>query len=238
MTGRIFITGDKHGTFNPLFGFAEKVELKSTDVLIIAGDAGYVWNDDYRYKVDTLEQIFPGTVAFIDGNHENHVLLNSLNTSQWNGGKVHQVGERVYHMMRGEFYSIYGKNFFTFGGARSNDKDRREEGVSWWKEEEPTLAEIEYGKEQLMKHSNKIDYIITHETPLFARSFISRFKHIEHDYHLPSLFNDWYKMISEGLRFKKWYFGHMHVDKLITPQLRGLHNEILLVGEEKSIQWT
>ncbi|HBF64547.1 MAG TPA: metallophosphatase, partial [Clostridium sp.] len=27
--------------------------------------------------------------------------------------------------MRGEIYSIYGNNFFTFGGARSIDKDRR-----------------------------------------------------------------------------------------------------------------
>ena len=42
MTGRIFITGDKHGSFYPLFGLADHIELEPSDVLLIAGDAGYV----------------------------------------------------------------------------------------------------------------------------------------------------------------------------------------------------
>ncbi len=237
MAGRVFITGDKHGTFIPLFGLAEKVELRDTDVLMIAGDAGYVWADDYCYNIESLEQIFPGTIAFIDGNHENHALLNNLDISRWNGGRVHQVGERVYHLMRGEMYSIYDNNFFTFGGASSIDKDRREEGVSWWKEEEPTPEELEYGREQLIHHSDEIDYIITHETPLFARAHISRPKPIEDGYHLPAQLDDWYKIISKAPRLKKWYFGHMHADQLITPQLRAVHNDILLLGEEKPIRW-
>ena len=44
MTERVFITGDKHGTFTPLCGLAEKTVLYESDILIIAGDAGYVWN--------------------------------------------------------------------------------------------------------------------------------------------------------------------------------------------------
>lgn len=238
MTGRIFITGDKHGTFVPLFTFAEKVELRDTDILIIAGDAGYVWNNDYRYGVESLQQIFPGIIAFVDGNHENHALLNSLEISQWNGGKIHRVGERVYHLMRGEIYSIYGKNFFTLGGARSVDKDRREEGESWWKEEEPGAEEIEYGRKQLIHHVDEIDYVITHESPLFARSHISRPKLIDMDYHLPALLDEWYQIILNGSRFKKWYFGHMHVDQLITPQLRGVHNDILVIGDKEPVPWT
>lgn len=235
MSGRILITGDKHGTFFPLFHLAEKVELKKSDILIIAGDAGYVWNEDFSYGIETLHQIFPGTIAFIDGNHENHALLNRMEICQWNGGKVHQVGERVYHLMRGEIYSIYGNNFFTFGGARSVDKDRREDGISWWKEEEPTPAEIQYGKKQLIENYSKIDYVITHETPLFAREHISRFKEIQEDYHFPVHLEEWYHLITDSLRFKKWYFGHMHMDQNITPKLRGVHADFLLTGEEKSI---
>lgn len=235
MSGRILITGDKHGTFLPLFSLAEKIELKNSDILIIAGDAGYVWNEDYSYGIETLQQIFPGTIVFIDGNHENHALLNSLEICQWNGGKAHQVGDRVYHLMRGEIYSIYGNNFFTFGGARSIDKDRREEGISWWKEEEPSSEEIEYGRKQLLENYSNIDYVITHETPLFARECISRFKQIDGDYHLPMHLQEWYHLISGSPKFKKWYFGHMHVDQAITPQLRGVHADILQLDEEKSI---
>ena len=235
--GRVFITGDKHGAFLPIFGLAKKVELKDTDILIIAGDAGYVWNDSYPYAMETLQQTFPGIIAFIDGNHENHALLNSLEIKEWCGGKIHMVGERVYHMMRGEIYSIYGNNIFNFGGARSNDIDRREEGVSWWKEEEPTLVEMEYGRNKLLKHINEIDYVITHETPLFAREHISRTKQIDEDYLLPKALNDWYELILIASRFKKWYFGHMHVDQTITNKLQAIYSSILLLGEEEEIPW-
>lgn len=233
MTGRIFITGDKHGTFLPLFTLAEKEELKKQDILMIAGDAGYVWDDDFSYGIKTLEQIFPGIIVFIDGNHENHALLNSMEVCQWNGGKVHRVGERVYHLMRGEIYSINGSKFFTFGGARSVDKDRREEGISWWKEEEPTPEETEYGRKQLVEHYNEIDYIITHETPLFARESIPRFKQIDEDYTFPAQLEEWYHIAVKSSKFKKWFFGHMHVDQVITPQLRGVHAGILQLDEEK-----
>ena len=236
-TGRIFITGDKHGSTLPFFGLHEKGEMCENDVLIIAGDAGYVWNEDYIYKLETLQQLFPGIIAFIDGNHENHALLGSIEVTEWNGGRVHRAGERVYHLMRGEIYSIYGSNIFTFGRARSNDIDRRTEGESWWREEEPTDEETEYGRRQLTDSLDKIDYVITHETPGFARDSISRFKEIEPDYHLPGILDEWYEAVSKGKRFKKWYFGHMHVDQQITPDLRAIHNDILVLGEETQIRW-
>lgn len=237
MTGNIFITGDKHGSFLPIFGIAEKNQITEADILIIAGDAGYVWNEDYIYKVETLQQIFPGTIAFIDGNHENHVILNDLEVCRWNGGKVHRVGDRVFHLMRGELYSIFGNTFFVFGGARSVDKDRRVEGESWWPEEEPTPKEIRNAEAHLMTHLNEIDYVITHETPRFARSPISREKPIDDDYHLPAILDVWYDAISEGSRFKKWYFGHMHVDQVITPKLRALHTDIRLIGTDELVKW-
>lgn len=237
MAGRILITGDKHGTFTPLFGFAERHKPAAADILIVAGDAGYVWDEDYSCRVETLQQIFPGVVAFVDGNHENHVLLNRFSVQRWNGGLVHRVGERVYHLMRGELYTVDGNCIFTFGGARSTDQDQREEGKSWWKEEEPTPAELDYGYRQLMEHRNEIHYVITHETPLFARASISRRKRIDKDYRLPAVFEDWYRIVSAAPQFKKWYFGHMHQDQSITPQLRGIHNHILPLGEETPLRW-
>ncbi len=237
MTGRVFITGDKHGSLLPLFGLAQKNELNSADILLIAGDAGYIWNEDYPYKVETLQQVFPGTIAFIDGNHENHAILNAMEVCCWNHGKAHRAGERVFHLMRGELYSIYGDHYFVFGGARSVDQDRRVEGESWWQEEEPSAAELSYGEKQLAEHLHEIDYVITHETPLFAREPIPRNKPIDDDYRLPAVLDEWYEMVSEGKRFKKWYFGHMHVDQEITPKLRALHADILLVGTDQKVLW-
>lgn len=117
MTERIFITGDKHGSFYPLFGLADHVDLEPSDVLLIAGDAGYVWDENYHGNIETLQQLFPGMIAFIDGNHENHQMLSEFELTRWNGGQVHQISDRIFHMMRGELYSIYGKNFFPDSAA-------------------------------------------------------------------------------------------------------------------------
>ena len=148
--GQIYITGDKHGTMLPLFGLAENNEVGEEDVLLITGDAGFVWDETYPKTIESLEQAFPGTIAFVDGNHENHDLINAMEVAEWKGGRVHRVGKRTFHMMRGEIFTIHGQKIFAFGGARSSDKnDRRIEGVSWWSAEEPTPEEIAYGTEQL-----------------------------------------------------------------------------------------
>ena len=117
--GKIYITGDKHGSLRFLFGFFEKKLMRPEDILIITGDAGYVWDEDYQTKIGTIEQLFPGTLCFIDGNHENHKILNRLPIEIWKKGRVHRIGNRVIHLMRGEIYEIYGKRFFCFGGART-----------------------------------------------------------------------------------------------------------------------
>lgn len=237
MTERVFITGDKHGSFGSIFGLAEKNHLRESDILIIAGDAGYVWDEDYIYRVETLQQFFPGIIAFVDGNHENFELLNSMEVQEWNGGLVHRVGERVLHLMRGQIYNIYGRNYFTFGGARSVDKDRRIKGESWWDGEEPDEEEIAIGKKMLLENLDRIDFVITHEAPLFARKKIPRDKPIDDDYHLPEIMEEWYEAIKEGKRFTKWYFGHMHVDQVITDRLRAMHVDIRTVGDDEYIRW-
>ena len=229
MAGRIFVTGDKHGAIFLVSRLAEMGNITKDDILLIAGDAGYVWDEDYPYMIDTLHQIFPGIIAFIDGNHENHAILNGLKEQHWNGGRVHQLGERVFHLMRGELYTIYGQNFFTFGGARSVDRDRRIEGESWWQEEEPSADELRYGEEMLQKHRDNIDYVITHEAPLFARGLIKRQKPIAPDDHLPAILEKWYGQMEGAPRFKRWFFGHMHVDQKITEKLQGVFNEMILL---------
>ena len=60
MTGRIFITGDKHGSLVPFFGLAQRNELTPADILLIAGDAGYVWREHDSSPLTTLQQLFPG----------------------------------------------------------------------------------------------------------------------------------------------------------------------------------
>ncbi len=237
--GNVYITGDKHCSFRPFFGLRDKGLVQENDILIITGDAGYVWDEEYMTKIRTLEQLFCGTLAFIDGNHENHSILNRLPVSHWQGGRVHRISDRVFHLMRGEIYEIGGERYFTFGGARTVSRYvEGVEGIDWWIGEEPSRDEVDYGHRQLAAHISDIDYVITHEAPLQARDRISRVKRIDPDYMLPSILQDWYEMLTAAGNLKRWYFGHMHVDQQITPYLRAIHNNILQAGTETRLHWS
>lgn len=57
---------------------------------------------------------------------------------EWNGGLVHEVRPHVLHLMRGEVFDIGGLTVLAMGGAASNDRQYRKEGMSWWPEEMPS----------------------------------------------------------------------------------------------------
>ena len=236
--GKIYITGDKHGSLRFLFGFFEKKLMRPEDILIITGDAGYVWDEDYQTKIGTIEQLFPGTLCFIDGNHENHKILNRLPIEIWKKGRVHRIGNRVIHLMRGEIYEIFGNRFFCFGGARTVSRYvEGVEGVDWWIGEEPTAKETEYARRQLFEHAGDIDYIITHEAPLSARRCIARQKRIDDDYLLPAVLEEWLEELKESRSLKRWYFGHMHVDQEIGPFMRAIFNNVLELESGQRVPW-
>jgi len=123
----IYITGDTHGIIDwgkiNTSRFPEQKDLTKDDYLIVLGDFGGVWGDadQDRYIQKTYgERNF--TTLFIDGNHENHDLLDSYPVEEWCGGKVHRITDSIIHLMRGQVFVINGIKFFTMGGAESTDK--------------------------------------------------------------------------------------------------------------------
>ena len=186
----------------------------------------------------TIGQLFPGTLLFIDGNHENHRLLETLPEESRNGGRVRRAGERVLQLMRGEIYEICGSKIFTFGGARTVSRYvEGVEGVDWWLGEEPSEEETAYGRRQLLAHMDEIDYVITHEAPLSARECIARPKRIDADYLLPAVLEEWLRLLDKSPRLKCWYFGHMHVDQEIPPRMRAVFNNVLELETGRRIAW-
>lgn len=100
----IYITGDSHGDFQR-FGskyFPQQKEMSWEDYVVIAGDFGGLWDGSQKdqYWLDWLNKK-PFTTLFVDGNHENFDLLNTLPEKEWNGGRVHVVQEHVLHLMPG-----------------------------------------------------------------------------------------------------------------------------------------
>lgn len=127
MAGRIYVTGDCHGSFGKFnrSSFGVQKDMDKEDYVIICGDFGGIWHTDAanreeEYWLKWLDNK-SYTTLFIDGNHENFDRLKNYPSEYWNGGKVHKIKQSVIHLMRGQVYELAGRKIFTFGGAQSHD---------------------------------------------------------------------------------------------------------------------
>lgn len=207
---KIGVTGDTHGDLN--FSQIYKAKRKGITHLIVCGDFGYVWygNAKEQRQLDYLNKIGV-KVLFVDGNHENHILLNEYPVSEMYGGKVHKIRENIIHLLRGEVYEINGYKFFAFGGANSTDIEYRKEGKSWWREEKPNNIDKDNAFKNLSKHNYKVDYVLTHTCYPLALQEVNGDGRVD-DVSL------YLKSIKDTLDYKYWFFGHMHVNHNI-PKL-------------------
>jgi len=225
----IYLTGDIHGSLDihklNAEMFVEQKNMNKNDYLIILGDFGLTWNngDDCKYWLDWLNNK-NFTTLFIDGNHENFFNLYQYPTIDFLGGKTHQIKSSIYHLMRGEIFTIENSTFFVMGGGISIDRAYRIDGLSWWKEEIPSYAEIENGFSNLKKYNNRVDYVLTHSAPTdISLKILSH--HCEEDVVTKIL--DKFK---EKIDFKKWYFGHHHQNKIIDDKFELLYSNIIKVN--------
>jgi predicted phosphodiesterase len=207
----IYLTGDTH---TPIHihklnskNFPEGKNLTKNDYVIICGDFGLIWTKENKEEIYWKKWLDnkPWTTLFVDGNHENHKRLQELPLVNKFNSIVGKVSDSIFHLRRGEVYTIDNKTFFCLGGARSTDKENRIIDVSWWKEEELSYSEINYALDNLEKVQWNVDYVITHTAP---NEIISKIYNPRED-SVTNLLDH----IKENLNFKRWYFGHLHQDK-------------------------
>lgn len=250
----IYITGDCHRNFTRLnkHNFPEQEQMTKDDYVIVLGDFGLIWDKELSkeesYLIKWLENK-PFTTLFVDGNHENHERLKTYPIEEWNGGKIHKISPSIFHLMRGEIFTLQGKTFFAFGGAQSHDitdgilepdnisliKEYQKEyrcfrvnHVSWWKEELPSESEMNHGLENLLKYHNKVDYILSHCCPHQIASIIHPCT--------PDILTTYFDKINESVHCHKWFFGHYHDDRSIMGkyQLRYVFIEEIETNKTKA----
>ncbi|GAA0134934.1 hypothetical protein YSY43_17740 [Paenibacillus sp. YSY-4.3] len=224
----MYITGDLHGYIDisklNSKRFPQNSRLTKEDFVIIAGDFGLVWdnkNDEKYWRKWLNNKNF--TTLFIDGNHENHDMLDSYPVKYWNGGKVHIINDSIIHLMRGQVFTINGYKIFTFGGAKSHDKEHRRENFNWWAREMPSNEEYSEGLKNLDKHNWEVDIVITHTCPSSTVRFLN--KALDNSSEVDEL-NNYLESIKERLTYQKWYFGHFHNDLKLPEKQRLIYNSI------------
>lgn len=219
----VFVTGDIHGGKDihklNTQNLRLKNKIKQDDYLIICGDFGLVFEQEEskeeRYWLDWLDSK-PWTTLFVDGNHENFDRLKTYPIQTKWDGKIQQISKKVYHLLRGEVYQIEDQKIFAFGGAFSHDREYRIENETWWQEELPSLEECENAIQNLKRHNNKVDIIVTHEA---HRYFSQSLGYYQGGMKINGYNNDrinildFFERIFKIVTFKDWFCGHYHIDQ-------------------------
>ena len=210
----IHITGDTHSDVSRLLNYNK---IKPNDTIIVTGDFGMLWRRNDYSKIERLEQdaITRNIMyLFCDGNHENFKMLEECPEEKKYGGRVGKISEHIYHLKRGEVYTIEGKTFFVFGGASSIDRMYRTAYLSWWPHELPSAAEINNAYTNLERINFKPEYVVTHTAPTLFLKQIKGFKVINWPDAAQDVLNELVgRIVINNPKYKHWYFGHFHIDR-------------------------
>ncbi len=213
----IYITGDTHGERDKINNLAIQLELQDGDYLIIAGDWGLIFSDNFVEELVLNElSTKPFKILFVDGNHECFPAIFRYPEEIWNGGRVHKIRENIYHLMRGQVFEIDSKKIFTMGGAYSVDRWFRKLNISYWTEEVPNDEEMEEAKKNLATNDYQVDYIITHTVPSSVKRLMGYevSENGEEDSKFTNFLDD---EIRTKVAYKRWFAGHFHINKIVSP---------------------
>ena len=217
-----FLKGDIHGNLFEIIDFINRFNLGKNDNIIILGDCGIAWRKDKKdldQNIKLWNECGNGVkLYFIDGNHENFNILNSLPIEN-NMGKI---ADNIYHLRRGQVYEFENKKILVCGGADSIDKYRRIENFTWWKEEtisQETIDDIPAGH---------YDYVLTHCCPRSVfeknRIYLSTLQFLDEN-KINHSSEDMLEQLKNKITFDHWFFAHYHINRNLDEKFTCLFED-------------
>jgi predicted phosphodiesterase len=215
----IYITGDTHGD---LARFKKSKRLRKGDFLIICGDFGFIW-DGCKKEKRLLKRLGKKkyNILFVDGIHENFAELLTYPEQEWNGGNTRHISGNLRYLMRGEVFTLGRRTVLTFGGGRVDEIEATGEKGS----ELPKEAEYRNGLQALARHNGRVDYIVSHEAP----SKIAEFLELPNSDKTRS--NAYLDILGDSCSFERWFFGHHHINRVVTPKYYALFDRVMRADE-------
>ncbi|MBQ6626596.1 MAG: metallophosphoesterase [Ruminococcus sp.] len=218
----VYITGDIHGDITDLES-RNIGRLKKNDVLIITGDFGFIW-DNSKNELKNLKKLSKKkfTILFVEGVHENFELLSNFEECEIFGAKAKKIESNIYCLNRGEIYTIEDKTFFCLGGGEVEDTFEIPDGDVLNQKSMPTDEELQHAVDNLQSVKRRVDYIITHEAPASVKRLIRRDSSIND-------LNLFFDTMLHNLRYKTWYFGSLHTDRVVSNQMTCVWQDVIKI---------
>ncbi len=218
----IWITGDKHGQLEPFIQNPLYRKIKKNDVLFICGDFGFLWNES-KEEIKNLNWLAKRKfkIAFVDGCNDNKQLLEKYPLTNWNSGRVHMIFENIVHLLNGELYVIDNRKILTFGGGFNENINRFSINNENLAQQITFTSQIDNLVKNIKKANQNLDIIISHEAPSSIAPCLETEK-----FHC-NYINNILEEIRTHAKFKSWFFGKYHVDKIIPPKYYALFNDVV-----------
>ena len=141
---------------------------------------------------------------------------------------MQSLGGNVYHVCRGSVLELEGKKYLCFGGAESPDREEREPGVNWWKQEMPSDEEYAACEQNLEACGNQVDYVLTHDAPSRFLDFTVLASGETNQLH------QFLDKILLKLTYEKWFFGCYHRDVQLSTKSRCVFCDVIPMGERRT----
>jgi hypothetical protein len=157
MPARVAFAGDWHANTRWSVAAIHYAADHGADVIVHLGDFGYEFRSSFVTGLDRALTRTGLQLLFVDGNHE---AFPTLLRYPMSGNGLRQVGGRIWHLPRGYRWVWGDLRWLALGGAHSVDRPWREPGVSWWREESVTDADLD-----LAVAGGAADVLVSHDCP-------------------------------------------------------------------------
>ncbi len=250
--GRIFVTGDIHGKPICIRDVISQIDNPSEDdFIIIAGDAGFEYQDHIMGAAKREAKKFPGTWIILRGNHDSsywkeHSVWDGVFNKYYpnQGWDFTDDGMYLYQKKypniwyvadAGGIYNIGDYNILFIPGAYSVDKWYRLRMNYPWNPDEQLSEEERNTLETLASEwldiGFDIDFVIAHTfprklQPIFEDLFMSGLDQSNVDKSMENWLDKMGYIYESCPTFKQYFGGHFHDDRILTDKYTMLYHSI------------
>lgn len=237
---RVLIVGDLHCNTGALFQVVDHAAEVRADVIVQVGDFGF-WprtpsGQKFLRKAEARLALRGLDLWWVSGNHDD---LQALGSRPVEADGRRRTSDHMWHLPRGHRWLWGDTVWVAAGGAVSVDRYGRTEGVSWFRDEVMTDAEVD----QIIA-AGPSDVVVAHDAPwgegIFGRrlsldlpaadreSWWPEDLLLESDEHMRRL-----RRLVDGVGASRVFHGHHHLrydDRLTTShgpvEITGLGHDL------------